>query len=169
MGWDDCFNFARSEFTQPEQKAKEIWRVLKDGGMFVVCSWEEQEDVSWMEDAIIRHFPTILDDQEYLQRRPIGMAYEKTEGYEVILRNAGFHEIRINKEQAAFVSTDEGEWWRQMMHLGWDTLIDDIKQAGIEQYESGKNAIFKELQQYKQPTGIHFTKTVFFLCGMKIL
>lgn len=167
MGWYDCYDFARREFTQPETKAKEIWRVLKDGGQFAVCSWEKQEDVSWMEDAINRHYPAILDDQEYLERRPIGMAYEKAEGYEIILRNAGFSDIKIIKEEATFISTDEEEWWRQMMNLGWDSLIDHSKQKGIEQYQSVKKAIFKDLQQYKQPIGIQFTKTVFFLCGMK--
>jgi ubiquinone/menaquinone biosynthesis C-methylase UbiE len=167
MGWYDCYDFAKREYTQLETKAKEIWRVLKAGGRFVVCSWEKQEGVSWMEEAIHRHYPAILEDQEYLERRPIGMAYEKAEGYETILRDAGFRDIKIIKEEAVFISTDEEEWWRQMMHLGWDSLIDNIKQKGIEQVQSIKKAIFEELQQYKQSDGIQFAKTVFFICGMK--
>jgi len=167
MGWDDCYDFSKREFTQPETKAKEIWRVLKVGGMFVVCSWEKQEDVSWMEDAINRHYPAIRDDQEYLEQRPIGMSYEKAEGYEIFFQDAGFSKIKIIKEKATFISTNEEEWWRQMMHLGWASLINYIKKKEIEQVNSVKKAIFDDLQQYKQSAGIQFTKTVFFVFGMK--
>jgi ubiquinone/menaquinone biosynthesis C-methylase UbiE len=110
MGWYDCFDFNQNRFTQPDTKCKEICRILKEGGKFVCCSWEKQEDVRWMEDAVIRHYPAILKDREYLKRRPIGMAYEKAEGYEIIFRSAGFRDIRIFNEEATFISTDEEEW-----------------------------------------------------------
>jgi ubiquinone/menaquinone biosynthesis C-methylase UbiE len=167
MGWDDCFDFGQGVFTQPGTKAKEIWRVLRDGGRFVCCSWDKQEDVSWMEEAIIRHYPAILEDREYLKRRPIGMAYEKAEGYEIIFQSAGFGEIEISREAMTFISTDEEEWWRQMQHLGWDTFIETIENDGADQLQRVKGAIFKDLQRYKQADGIHFDKVVFFVCGVK--
>jgi ubiquinone/menaquinone biosynthesis C-methylase UbiE len=167
MGWYDCFDFAQGEFTQPDTKAKEIWRVLRDGGRFVCCSWEKQEGVSWMEEAIIRYYPAILEDREYLERRPIGMAYEKAEGYEIIFQRAGFREIEIFRETVTFVSTDEEEWWRQMQYLGWDSFIEKIKNDGTDQLQRVKRAIFKDLQRYKQADGIHFDKVVFFVCGVK--
>lgn len=167
MGWYDCFDFSKGEFTQPDTKASEIWRVLKEGGMFIVCSWEIQEDVSWMEDEMLRHYPTILNDPEYLEQRPIGMAYEKAEGYETILGNAGFQDIEIIKEESTFVSTDEEEWWRQMRQVGWASLIENIKRKGSEELERVKGEIFKDLQHYKHPDGIRFNKKVFFLCGKK--
>jgi cell wall-associated NlpC family hydrolase len=77
MGWYDCFDFARGEFAQPDTKTKEIWRVLKHGGRFVCCSWEEQRDLRRMEEAITRYYPALLKDDAYLKERPIGMAYEK--------------------------------------------------------------------------------------------
>jgi ubiquinone/menaquinone biosynthesis C-methylase UbiE len=167
MGWYDCFDFAHNQFTQPDTKAREIWRVLKDGGRFVNCSWEEQEDVRWMEDAILRYHPAILEDQEYLDERPIGMAYEKAEGYEIILQQAGFRDIRILKEEAEFISTDEEEWWRQMLNLGWESLVEKIERKGDGLLQEIQQAIFRDLQAYKQVDGIHFTKKVFFLCGTK--
>jgi SAM-dependent methyltransferase len=167
MGWYDCFDFTRNEFTQPDTKAGEIRRVLKDGGRFVSCSWEEQEDVRWMEDAILRYYPAILEDPEYLAERPIGMAYEKAAGYEIILRSAGFRDIGVIKEQAGFISTDEEEWWRQMRAVGWDALIDKIERKGDGSLERIKDAIFAGLQQFKQPDGIHFIKRVFFVWGSK--
>ncbi len=164
MGWYDCFDFTRFEFTQPDTKATEIRRVLRDGGRFVNCSWEEQEDLAWMEAAIQRHYPAILQDDEYLERRPIGMAYEKAEGYEIILERAGFRGIEVSKETMTFVSTDEDEWWRQMLHLGWESLVDKIE---ADELHRVKGAIFQDLQPYRQADGIHFNKVVFFVSAVK--
>jgi hypothetical protein len=167
MGWDDCFDFDGGAFTQPDTKASEIWRVLKDGGRFVNCSWEVQEDVSWMEAAVIRHYPAILENREYLERRPIGMSHEKVGGYEVILKSAGFKEIEVFREAMTFISTDEDEWWRQMMQVGWASLMDRIQVDGNSQPGSIKEAIFKDLQPYVHPDGIHFEKVVFYIRAVK--
>lgn len=167
MGWYDCFDFTHGDFTQPDRKAKEIWSVLKDGGKFVCCSWEEQEDLRWMEEAMIRHYPAILEDNEYLARRPIGMAYEKAAGYEVIFHRASFKEITVHRETMTFVSTDEEEWWRQMQRLGWDSLTEKIEKDGSGRLQRVKDVIFEDLQRYKQADGVHFDKTVFFVCGLK--
>jgi hypothetical protein len=167
MGWYDCFDFGQGTFTQPDTKAKEIWRVLREGGRFVNCSWEKQEDLSWMEEAIIRHYPAILEDDEFLERRPIGTAYEKPEGYEIIFQSAGFREIEISREAMTFISTDEEEWWRQMQHLGWDSLLEKIEKAGADQLQRVKSGIFEDLQRYKQADGIRFDKLVFFVRGVK--
>jgi ubiquinone/menaquinone biosynthesis C-methylase UbiE len=164
MGWNDCFDFVNFKFTRPDTKIHEIWRVLRSGGKFVCCSWEEQEDVTWMEEAILRYYPAILEDREYLEERPIGMAYEKAQGYEVIFRSAGFREIEFSTQTMTFVSTDEEEWWRQMQHLGWRPFIDRI---GADELQMIKEAIFKDLQSYKRADGIHFKKAAFFVCGMK--
>ncbi len=97
MGWYDCFDFERNEFTQVDKKAPEIRRVLRNAGRFVCCSWEAQDDLAWMEGAILRHYPEIQQDEEYLERRPIGMAYEKPAGYEIILQAAGFRSIEVSR------------------------------------------------------------------------
>jgi SAM-dependent methyltransferase len=167
MGWYDCYDFDQGEFTQEDRKAKEIWRVLREGGRFVCGSWEKQEGVSWMEDAVKRYYPEILEDDEYLERRPVGMAYEKEDGYKNIFQAAGFRDIKVTRETMTFVSTDEEEWWRQMLHLGWEPFIKKIENDGIGQLHRIKGAIFKDLQHYKHADGIHFEKTVFYVCGMK--
>lgn len=167
MGWDDCFDFSTGAFTHQETKAREIWRVLKEGGWFVVCSWEIQEGVTWMEEAVLRHYPQILEEPEYLAQRPIGMAYEKAAGYEIILRQAGFSQIESQTEVATFVSTDETEWWRQMRRLGWDSILDKIKQQQPDRYQKFKQAILADLQPFRRPDGLHFKKKVFFMRAIK--
>ena len=167
MAWDDCFDFDSMQFTQPDTKAKEIWRVLRAGGRFVGCSWDRQEDVSWMEAAILRHYPAIQEDREYLGLRPIGMAYEKAAGYEIILQSAGFRGITISTETMTFVSTDEEEWWRQMLQIGWDSILEKIGRRDADQLERIKAAVFVDLQPNKHADGIHFDKEVFFVRGVK--
>jgi hypothetical protein len=167
MAWDDCFDFTRGEFTQPEMKATEIRRVLRDGGRFVCCSWELQEAITWMEEAVIRYHPAILEDEEYLKRRPIGTAYEKPEGYEVIFQTAGFKDIQVSRERMTFVSTDEEAWWGQMLQVGWRSLFEKIENNGADRPGEIKEAIFKDLQRFKKADGIHFDKVVFFVSGVK--
>jgi SAM-dependent methyltransferase len=167
MGWYDCFDFERLEFTQPDRKATEIWRVLGDGGRFVCCSWGAQEGVTWMEEQVQRYYPAILEDADYLEKRPVGMAYEKAEGYEIILRAGGFREVEVSEETMTFVSTDEEEWWRQMLHLGWETHIRKLETRGAGQMQRVKDAILADLQRHKHPDGIRFDKTVFFVSAAK--
>ncbi len=120
-----------------------------------------------MEEAMIRHYPAILRDSEYLERCPIGMAYEKATGYEIIFGQAGFREIEVLSETMTFISTDEEEWWRQMQRLGWDSLTEKIEKEGSDRLQRVKEAIFEDLQCYKQADGIHFDKVVFFVSGLK--
>jgi SAM-dependent methyltransferase len=167
MGWYDCFDFDRGEFTRPDTKAKGILRVLKDGGRLVCCSWDKQEDVTWMEEAVLRHYPAILENREYLERRPIGTAYENADGYELILRSAGFRDFETFTEEMTFVSSDEEEWWRQMRNVGWASLIDQIASAGTNELQRLKDAVFEDLQAFRHADGFRFTKAVFFVFGVK--
>lgn len=167
MGWYDCFDFVDMRFTEPDTKTPEIRRALRDGGRLVACSWEVQECLAWMEDAILRHYPAMLQDDEYLRRRPIGMSYEKPEGYEIIFREAGFRQIEVSRETMTFVSTDEEEWWRMMEFLGWDSLLRKIADRDPVELQRVKEAVFTELQAFKRPDGLHFRKVVFFVSGVK--
>ena len=165
MGWYDCFDFETNEFTHPDIKAPEIYRVLKNGGKFVCCSWEAQEDLAWMEAAVLRRYPVMLENPEYLERRPIGMAYEKAKGYEIILRNAGFRDIEISTHAMTFLSNDEEEWWRQMQQVGWQSILEKLDEDVLQKV---KEYIFKDLQTHKHRDGIIFEKTVFFARGSKL-
>jgi len=167
MGWYDCFDFERNAFTQPDTKAPEIHRVLRDGGRLVCCSWEAQEDLAWMEESMLKYDPEILEDAEYLENRPIGMAYEKPAGYEIIFPAAGFRDIEVSRETVECVSIDEEEWWQQMQSVGWKSLLNKIRDKSASRLQEIKEAIFTDIQSFKQPDGIHFTKRVFFVSGVK--
>lgn len=164
MGWYECFDFEQFQFSKPDQKTPEIFRVLRSGGRFVCCSWEAQEDVTWMENEVLRHYPAMLENPDYLAERPVGMSYEKAEGYELIFRNAGFKDIEITSHSMTFVSTDEEEWWRQMRGLGWEDILDKIEESTQQRL---KEAIFNDLQRFRRSEGICFNKSVFLITGHK--
>lgn len=92
------------------------------------------------------------------------MAYEKAKGYEIIVQSAGFQSIGSTKETMTFVSTDEEEWWRQVLHLGWDFLIEKVETGELYRV---KEAIFQGLQSHKQADGLHFKKVIFFVSAVK--
>jgi ubiquinone/menaquinone biosynthesis C-methylase UbiE len=167
MGWDYCFDFALGEFTGPDIRMREISRVLKDGGRVGISSWVKQDDLDWMEEAIIRHFPAILSDHEFSQRRPIGYSREGAESYKVILKSAGFVDIEIIDETVEFVSTDEKEWWEQMRQVGWHRFFEKIEHEGADRLQRLKQDVFKDLQHHRRTEGIHFTKSVVFVFGTK--
>jgi hypothetical protein len=117
-----------------------------------------------MEAEVLRHHPAVLEDQHYLEQRPIGMAYEKARGYELIFRNAGLKDVEVSTHAMTFVSTNEEEWWRQMKQVGWDEILDNLEDDTVRKL---REAIFKDLQLYRQAGGICFKKSVFYICGTK--
>jgi ubiquinone/menaquinone biosynthesis C-methylase UbiE len=167
MGWDDCYDFVHHKFNQPDTKATEIHRVLKEAGRFMCYSWESQEDLAWMEETMERYYPSLLNDTQYLQERTIGMAHENAQGYEIILNTAGFRDIQVTRETAEFVSTDEAEFWWQMQSIGWDVFFKKIEKIKSDELQLIKYAIYQDIQSHKQADGIHFTKSVFYVSGVK--
>ena len=167
MGWDYCFDFARGEFKRADARMKEIWRVLRAGGRVWISAWEEQGDLDWMEETLIRYLPPILSDREFIEHRPIGYSRENAAGYDIVLRGAGFKDIDILHEKAEFVSAGEEEWWDLMNDLGWRRYLAKMENVGDERLRRVKEALFKDLESHKRADGIHFTKSVLFATGIK--
>jgi SAM-dependent methyltransferase len=167
MGWDYGFDFARGEFKRADARMKEIWRVLRAGGRVWISAWEEQGDLDWMEETLVRYLPSILSDQEFVEDRPIGYSKENAAGYDIILQSAGFKDISILHEKAEFVSAGEEAWWEQMSILGWGRYLAKMENGGAERLQRIKEAVFKGLERYKRADGIHFEKSVLFATGIK--
>jgi hypothetical protein len=97
MGWYDCFDFERNEFTQPDKKPWRSSALRKEAGSSAVPGKHRMIWHSWK----LPCFATfqISFDREYIEQRPIGMAYEKLAGYEIILKTAGFRDIDVSRRQ----------------------------------------------------------------------
>ncbi len=92
------------------------------------------------------------------------MAYEKAAGYETILRSAGFRDVEITTHTTAFLSTDEEEWWQQMLEVGWWRILGAM---GDEEVQKIKADVIRDLKSMIGDKGIIFEKIVFFVHGKK--
>jgi ubiquinone/menaquinone biosynthesis C-methylase UbiE len=161
IGWDHCFDFDRMEFTAPDRRMAEIMRVLKPGGQIGIGSWIKQCDIDWIAEAFKRHLPeyvnaTVKNISSYLKENP--------EGYEIVLRSSGFHNISVHVETTTFISPDAVTWWQQMEHAAREyfELVPDP-----DKLEHFKEQVFADLRQSRSPGGVHFSKTVSFAFGAK--
>jgi len=157
VGWDDCYNFRRMEFISRDKMTLEIRRVLKPGGRVGIGSWVEQSDLDWIGAAFKRYLP------EFKQNIPC-YAQENPGGYEVILQQGGFKNVRMFLEKADFVSPDAGTWWRQM-ELAASVYFKQV--VDTDRLEKFKEQVFEDLREYQRPEGIRFSKTVLFAFGEK--
>ncbi|TES91169.1 MAG: methyltransferase domain-containing protein [Anaerolineales bacterium] len=168
MGWDYCYDFQRGEFTAPDTRMAEIFRVIKDGGRVVMCTWEKQSDIEWMRDEFSRHLPGYVADHEKAEGElPLVYSKETSDGYREILKSAGFKDIEIIPEEETFVNTDEEAWWEMMGRVGWQRHFEKAEEMGDDKLSGFKAAVFEDLQSRKHDDGIHFTKAVAFAMGRK--
>jgi ubiquinone/menaquinone biosynthesis C-methylase UbiE len=161
VGWDYCFDFERMQFIAPDRMMAEIKRVLKPGGQVSVGGWIDQSDIDWIASAFRRYLPEYV---EGLGNRMVSYGKESAEGYRLILRSASFEDIRLHVETVTFVSPDAETWWRQMQLAAREYF----KQVpGPVELERFKERVFAELEAFRFPDGIRFSKTVSFASGAK--
>jgi ubiquinone/menaquinone biosynthesis C-methylase UbiE len=163
VGWDDCFDFDRMEFKSHDKMMSEIMRVLKPGGQVGIGSWVEQSDIDWITKAFKKYLP----EYEKTSGKSISCyARENPEGYKVILQNGGFKNISVDVETTDFVSPDAETWWRQMKQAANDYFRQVPDPITLESF---KEQVFLDLQQFQNPEGICFGKTVSFAFGTKLI
>ena len=165
MGWDDYYDFVLNEFTGPDPRMQEIYRVLRTGGRVGLSSWEKQADLDWMQDILIEHFPSIVTRRNgESAEQPLVYSKENPAGIEQILTSAGFNNIQVFKETTEFVSPDEETWWRQMRSVGWYRYFEELSADELIIF---KKIVFNDLRALKHEDGIHFSKTVIFVSAEK--
>ncbi len=162
IGWDHCFDFDRMEFTAPDHRMAEIMRVLKPGGQIGIGSWVKQCDIDWIAEAFKRHLPECV---KATGKSISSYEKENPDGYEVVLRGGGFHNISIHVETTTFVSPDAATWWRQMKHAAREYFEQVPDPAQLEHF---KEQVLADLQRSQSLEGIHFNKTVSFAFGTKL-
>jgi ubiquinone/menaquinone biosynthesis C-methylase UbiE len=158
VGWDDCFDFDRMEFTSHDKMMSEIVRILKPGGQVGIGSWVEQSDIDWIAEAFKKYLP------ETCGKGIVCYSKENPEGQEIILRSGGFENIGVHVETTDFVSPDADTWWRQMKQAANDYFRQVPDPIALESF---KEQVFLDLQRVQNFEGICFSKTVSFAFGTK--
>jgi ubiquinone/menaquinone biosynthesis C-methylase UbiE len=167
LAWDYCFDFFRMEFTGPDVRLAEIWRLLKAGGRVGISSWVAREDIDWFGEQFIRYFPEYVARWEEEQGEAFRVYHESVDGYAEILRAGGFQNIQVGTETEEFVSAGEEEWWGQVWGAFWWEHIDPIADRDPDKLAHFKASIFEGLHQLKRRDGIRSRKTAVFALGTK--
>jgi len=158
VGWDDLYDFVNMEFLSPDLRMAEILRVLKSGGQVGIGFWIEQSDIEWL----IHAFKEKLPPCKALSCYPLtSYSRESLQGNQIILRTAGFHDVKIHVVTTTFVSPDLDTWWKQMKQVVGDYFKEIPELEGLKDY------ILIEVSQYQTSKGICFDKTVGFAFGVK--
>lgn len=157
VGWDDCFDFEHMEFMSYDHKMSEIIRVLRPGGQVGIGSWVEQRDIDWIIEAFKKYLPEYTKNVSCYGK-------ETPEGYEIILQNSGFRNIRVYVETTNFVSPDAEIWWRQMRQAASEYFRQISDPNTLERF---KERVLVDLREFQYPEGIRFSKTVSFVFGVK--
>ena len=165
IAWDYCYDFFTSSFTAPDVRSMEIRRVLREGGHLLISSWERQDDIHWLEGQFERYLPEYVPERD--AGRPIVYSRETPAGYQEILQRAGFNDIQVIRERVDFVSPDENTWWQMMTNVGWWKLFETIEADDEGKLENFKAHVFRGLQEFKAPDGIHFEKRVYIMRARK--
>jgi ubiquinone/menaquinone biosynthesis C-methylase UbiE len=124
IGWDDYFDFQTLEYKKPDDLMEAICRFLKPKGTFGMSTWLLQEDLDWMY--------AFLSGQAIESKR--NYSAENEQGWQKILLQAGFQNIRGYTRQASFTYENLEFWWKEMMDYNWpvtgnnsDVITDSIK------------------------------------------
>ena len=161
VGWDHCFDFKRMAFISSNRMMSEIMSILKPGGQIGIVSWIEQCDIEWFTGRLINFLPE-KEKQELKGITCYGV--ENPEGQKVILQSAGFKNIRVKVETTSFISPDMETWWRQMKQAANSCFRKVSDPKTLERF---KERVQADLQQFKNPEGIRFSKTISIAFGTK--
>lgn len=146
---------------------KEIFRVLKSGGEAAFSTWKYQQDIEVARGLLqkyLRH--NNMKKNNDIEKLSISYSKESVDGFELIMKDAGFNKIKIfsNKYNIIYKSVDE--WWDMMEWAAWimkytlnhdPDKLNDLKRTSLPQ----------GIRAFKKDEGYTFQKSVIFAYGTK--
>jgi ubiquinone/menaquinone biosynthesis C-methylase UbiE len=125
----------------PARAAGEFARVLGPGGSLAVSTWGDQDPRWTWEDELFG-----LD----VERRPISQPFATSESLHDLLRDAGFHDVRIDSEACDIYFRDEEEWWAWKWSF---SLRGVLEQLGADSIDALKSRAFELMRPQRGPHG----------------
>jgi SAM-dependent methyltransferase len=158
---DASFDFVLCGAAPSPNYVPEFHRVLKpDGqvGMTVIVGFE------WLADAFRSASPERDAQANDETNGGDSPSLDWSERLERMLSEAGFENVRVVKENAAFVYTNEEQWWATMWTLGFRGAMEEMDPATLDRFEAG---VCASIQTFKRPDGIHIPLVCLFALGVK--
>jgi len=155
--------FALFFMPDPNRALREFLRVLKPGGVVAVSTWGE-DDGRWAWDREIQ--------KKYIPPRPPHMDprglpkidFDKPEGMDSLLSEAGLVDVRADIEAREFVYKDEDDWWATRWSHFSRYDLERMTQKNLERYRA---EAFEKLKQMKGPDGIPTIDRALFTRGAR--
>lgn len=166
VGFSDVYDFQKHEYKQENRKMEEMFRVLKNGGKAGFSTWGLQEEIEVLRQFVKKYLEVRNESTDKIKQIHQGYSRENSKGFEILLKDAGFHNLQIHSENYKIIYENEVEWWETMRQVAAIVL----RQIGSELkdfQEFRETTMIEGLQQYKTERGYSFTKSVIFSFGMK--
>jgi len=168
IGFGDVFDFQNHKYRRENDKMKHNLRVLKPGGKAGFSTWEAQGELdclrALLQDYLRKHTDMKPDKIDNLM---ISYSKETKEGFEKILRDAGFNNIEIFIEEFQIKYRTFDEWFNTMKRSGW--ILREYLGKDEKDFQEYKEEMLPHgIDPYKQVDGSYkFKKSVIFAFGEK--
>ncbi|NHJ47272.1 MAG: methyltransferase domain-containing protein [Asgard group archaeon] len=167
VGFDDTYDFQNNEYRTENTKMKHILRVLKPGGKAGFSTWLLQEDLKCLKELIQAYLSKYSSSTaEEIENVPTSYSPETIDGFERIMIDAGFKDIKMISEDFYLRYESVDDWFDMMKQVGW--ILKQIIGEDEDKINDFKEKMLpKGLIPYKRKDGYYFTKRVLFGFGKK--
>ena len=144
LGFDDCYDFEKNRFHKDQKNPimKELFRVLKPHGEIAFSTWKLQEDFE------------IVAEMTKNSLKSLGYSKEHEQGFQFLLKNAGFSKIQIEVNDYNQIYNSLDDWWKT------NALISNNKIARKDEYDT-------YLDKYIHNGKLYFKKSVIYIKAKK--
>ncbi|MFX0042504.1 MAG: class I SAM-dependent methyltransferase [Candidatus Hodarchaeota archaeon] len=167
IGFSDSYDFKNNQFIGNNAKMKEIFRVLKSGGEAAFSTWEYQQDIEVARGLLQKYlrYKNMKKDND-IENLSISYSKESVDGFKLIMKDAGFNNIKIFSKDYNIIYKSVDEWWDIMEYAAWimrytlnhdPDKLNDLKETYLPQ----------GIEAFKKDEGYTFQKSVIFAYGTK--
>lgn len=138
--------------------AKEFFRVLRPDGQagFTIVA---RGCFDWLRRTLERYQPPPSSDEE-----PDDLEVDTPEGLVKLLAESGFAGIQISEEVTDFIYASDDEYWSTLWTLGVRSAMEEMDATTLDRFKAD---VFRQLQAFHQPDGVHILFRVLFAFGVK--
>ncbi|UCC19028.1 MAG: methyltransferase domain-containing protein [Promethearchaeota archaeon] len=167
IGFSDSYDFENNQLIGKNEKMKEIFRVLKTGGEAAFSTWKYQQDIEIARGLLQKYLrDKNMKKNNDIENLSISYSKESIDGFKLIMKDAGFNNIKIFSKSYNIIYKSVDEWWNMMQYAAWVmkyTLNYDLDKLN----ELKETCLPQGIRAFKQEKGFSFKKSVIFAFGSK--